>query len=188
MPYNSPQVEFLLSVYSETPNYFAGAYNFLTTKNYGINTKELFFGAILAYEYNLKGKTEVTNRRKPEQKSIAKLKIDFQEYLSKSETQLIDHLNEANKTYEQYATQIDIIKTEKENLFTDWFENTKTEEWQKWFEEKTLKIEKLEETYETKLKLEKPAKYWESKSTKYYKQGQSAKTILICVIVITAVF
>lgn len=188
MPYNSAQVEFLIKVYKETPNYFIGAYNFLTNSNLSINTRELFFGAILAFEYTLKDKTDVTNRRVPEQKSISKLKTDFQEYLSRSENELVEHLDEANKTYDEYAALIDSIKQEKESLFDEWFENTKTDEWQKWFDEKKLKLDKLEETYETKLKLEKPAKYWEKKSSKYYEQGQSAKTILIWTIAITAIF
>lgn len=188
LPYNSPQTEFLIKIYNESPNYFPGAYNFIIGINYAIHTRELFFGAVLAYEFNLKEKTTLIERKKLEQKSISRLKNDFQEYLSTSEAQLVAHLDEANQKSSAYAIQIDELKDEKENEFSDWFEDLKTEKWQKWYDEKIAKLEKLEETYETKLKLEKPAKYWQMKSSKYYKQGQDAKTILIWTIAIISLF
>ena len=188
IPYNCSQSEFLISVYNDTPLYFHGAFNFLVANNYSINTKELFFGAIIAYEFSLKDKTEIHSRKKTEQKSIVNLKNDFQNYLSISEQELVGHLKDANSEYENYVTQIDELKTEKENLFTEWFEKTKKDDWERWFEEKTSKLQKLEETYEAKLKLEKPAKYWQTKSTKYYQQGVDARTILLLVIGVTAVF
>jgi ABC-type multidrug transport system fused ATPase/permease subunit len=188
IPYNTPQAEFLIKLYKETPNYFLGAFNFIVGVDYSVNTRELLYGAILAYEFTLKDKSEVVDRKKAEQRSISKLKTDFQEYLSKSEGELTEHLKNSNDKYDEYVTQIDDLKTEKETKFEEWFENTKNEEWQKWYDEKIEKLQKLEETYETKLKLEKPAKYWQKKSTLYFDQGEKAKSILISIVVITAIF
>jgi ABC-type multidrug transport system fused ATPase/permease subunit len=188
IPYNTSQTEFLIKVYKETPNYFLGAYNFIVGANYNLNSRELLYGAILAYEFTLQDKNELVNRKKAEQRSISKLKTDFQEYLSKSEGELVEHLKNTNDKYDEYATQIDDLKTEKETKFEEWFENTKNEEWQKWYDEKIEKLQKLEETYETKLKLEKPAKYWQKKSTLYFQQGEKAKSILIWIVVITSLF
>ncbi|HEY4629601.1 MAG TPA: DUF6161 domain-containing protein [Flavobacterium sp.] len=188
IPYNTPQAEFLVKLYKETPNYFLGAFNFIVGIDYSVNTRELLYGAILAYEFTLKDKNEVVDRKKTEQRSISKLKTDFQEYLSKSESELTEHLKNSNDKYDEYVTQIDDLKTEKETKFEEWFENTKNEEWQKWYDEKIEKLLKLEETYETKLKLEKPAKYWQKKSTLYFDQGEKAKSILIWIVVITSIF
>lgn len=188
IPYNTPQAEFLVKLYKETPNYFLGAFNFIVGIDYSVNTRELLYGAILAYEFTLKDKSEVVDRKKAEQRSISKLKTDFQEYLSKSESELTEHLKNSNDKYDEYVTQIDDLKTEKETKFEEWFENTKNEEWQKWYDEKIEKLLKLEETYETKLKLEKPAKYWQKKSTIYFDQGEKAKLILILIVVITSIF
>ena len=171
IPYNTPQAEFLVKLYKETPTYFLGAYNFIVGTDYNVNTRELLYGAILAYEFTLKDKTEIVDRKKAEQKSISKLKSDFQDYLSKSESELIEHLKNTNEKYDEYVTHIDELKTEKETKFEEWFESTKNEEWKKWYDEKIDKLQKLEETYETKLKLEKPAKYWQKKSTSYFDQG-----------------
>jgi len=117
-PYDIPQVEFLLKIYRDTPDYFLGAYNsFLDITN-----RKNLYGAILAYEFTLKDKTEITNRIKTEQKSISKLKNDFQKYLSESEQQLITHLNNSNINYTEYVKKIDILKAEKETLFTNWYD------------------------------------------------------------------
>lgn len=188
IPYNTPQADFFIKLYRETPLYFIGAYNYIVGTDYSVNTRELLFGAILAYEFTLKDKTEIVERKKAEQRSISKLKSDFQQYLSKSEGELIDHLKNTNDKYDEYVKQIDDLKTEKETLFDEWFENTKNEEWQKWYDEKLEKLHKLEETYEAKLKLEKPAKYWQMKSSTYFSQGEKAKTVLIWLVVVTSIF
>lgn len=188
LSFNSPQTEFLIKVQKETPSYFTGAYNFLLgTNNYNVNSRENLFGALLAYEFTLKDKTGISKRIDTEQKSLSKLKNDFQAYLSESEKNIIDYIKKTNDSYNDYTARIDTLKNEKETLFTDWFDNMKTEDWEKWYSEKKDKIQKLETTYETKLKLEKPARYWQTKSTNYYRQGRTARnTILIIVAIVSA--
>jgi hypothetical protein len=188
IPYNSSQAEFLIKVYKDSPAYFLGAYNSLVGQDYNVNTRELLYGAILAYEFTIKDNTEITNRKKAEQRSISKLKIDFQNYISKSENEVIEHLKNTNEKYDEYVNHIDELKIEKETLFQNWFENTKIEEWKKWFDDKIIQLHKLEETYESKLKLEKPAKYWQMKSSKYFDQGEKAKSILVGIVIITSIF
>lgn len=189
LPYHIPQVEFLIKVSKETPNYFPGAYNFiLETNNYNVNNRENFYGALLAYEFTLKDHTQLSERRKTEQSSISKIRNDFQKYLSESEIELVKHLKNANDNFSIYSKKIDDLKTEKEEIFENWFNNIKNEEWQKWYDEKVNLLSKLEETYEKKLKLDKPARYWEKKSTKYYAQGKQARGILIWIVVCTSIF
>ncbi|ELI6454974.1 DUF6161 domain-containing protein [Flavobacterium psychrophilum] len=189
LPYHIPQVEFLIKVSKESPNYFPGAYNFiLETNNYNVNNRENFYGALLAYEFTLKDHTQLSERRKAEQSSISKIRNDFQKYLSESEIELVKHLKNANDNFSEYSKKIDDLKTEKEEIFENWFNNTKNEEWQKWYDEKVNLLSKLEETYEKKLKLDKPARYWEKKSTKYYEQGKKARVILIWIVVCTSIF
>ena len=107
LPYNIPETEFLIKVYQDTPNYFQGAYHYLLrTNSYNINNPDFLYGAILAYEFALKDKTEITNRRKAEQSSISKLRTDFQKYLSESEQQIVKHLNNANTNYAEIILTI----------------------------------------------------------------------------------
>ena len=188
--YNTPQAKFLIKVNSDTPKYFKGAYKLLLgiDNNTNLNIRDNFFGAILAYEFTLKDISEITQRRKLEQSSISKLRNDFQNYLSKSETQLIDHLNNANEKFNEYTFYIDKLKEEKETLFNVWFDKTKIEDWEKWFGTAKENIKKIEETYESKLKLEKPAQYWQKKSTRYYEQGTKARNILLWIIGSSSLF
>lgn len=189
LSFNSPQTEFLIKVYKETPTYFQGAYNFLlSTNNYNVNNKEQLFGAIQAYEFTLKDKTGISKRIDTEQKSISRLKNDFQTYLSESEEMIIEHLKKIDESYTESTTKIDDLKNEKDTLFTDWFNNTKNEDWEKWYSEKKETIQKLEHTYEAKLKLEKPARYWQTKSTNYYKQGRLARNTIITIVFAVSIF
>jgi hypothetical protein len=186
--YDSSITSYLIDLYSNSRDYFQGAYNFIFGISYSINDKNLFFGAVLAYEFALKDKTEITGRKKQEQKSISRLKNDFQKYIQKSEIEVVDYIEKTHSSYKDYVQKIDDLKNEKEKEFTEWFENTKTEEWQKWYDEKNQKLKRLEDTYEANLKLQKPAKYWQIKSTKYYEQGNKAKTALYWLIGISVVF
>ncbi|MBI2274985.1 MAG: hypothetical protein HYU70_14400 [Bacteroidetes bacterium] len=189
LSFNSPYTEFLIKVHKEFPSYFNGAYNFLLgTNNYNLNSKEQLFGAILAFDFLLKDKSSISKRIDTEQKSLSKLKTDFQNYLSESETTIIEHIKKTNDAYNNYTTQIDDLKNEKETLFSNWFENTKVEHWEKWYAEKQDKLQKLEHTYEAKLKLEKPAKYWQTKSTNYYKQATATRNIILVIVGLVCVF
>jgi len=179
LPYDIPQVEFLLRIYFEMPNYFQGAYNYLLGITADTNNKNILYGAILAYEYTLKDHTDITKRRNAEKSSISKLRTDFQKYLSESENQLSEYLHNANLKYTEYAKKIDNLKTDKESLFSNWFEETKNEKWQKWFDPTVQKIAELEKTYSEKLKLEEPAKYWNNRAKKLRKHGWWALALII---------
>ncbi|MBF4472613.1 DUF6161 domain-containing protein [Flavobacterium sp. HJJ] len=186
--YDSPITSYLLDLYTSNRDYFQGAYNFIFGIRYDVNSKDLFFGAVLAYEFTLKDKTEITGRKKQEQLSISRLKNDFKKYIEKSENEVVNYIEKTHNSYNEYVKKIDDLKVEKETEFSEWFTNTKTEEWEKWYNEKIQALKRLEDTYEANLKLEKPAKYWQIKSTKYYEQGNTAKTILFWVIGASVIF
>jgi hypothetical protein len=168
--YDSTITSFLIELYKKQPNYFEGAYNFLFGISYETRTKDSFIGAVIAYEFTVKDITEITGRKVQEQKSINRLKADFLDYIEKSEIAYLENIHEANSVFTKYSEKIDELKTSKETDFNEWFH------------EKTETLKKLEETYEANLKLEKPAKYWSKKSTTYYQQGNSAKTLLFWII------
>jgi hypothetical protein len=174
MLYDTPQAEFLMRVFLKHSTYFEGAYNVIanTTSYDSIRSnRDFLYGAILAYEFALKDETDITERRNAEKKSISKIRSDFQKYLSESEILLTEHLKNANDKYSEYVQKIDALKIEKEDLFNQWFDNTKNEQWQKWYDEKQKKLSDLETTYKEKLKLEEPAKYWKDRAASLKKQG-----------------
>jgi len=181
--YNAPEVIFLLKVFSETQQYYQGAYQFLIGNNHNLNSRELLYGAILAYEFTLKDNTKITSRKNAERSSISKLRNDFQKYLTESEQQLSEHLHNANDKFTEYSQAIDNLKTEKEKLFSDWFEETKTDKWQNWYEPALKRVADLEDTYKEKLKLEEPAKYWSERAKQLKTQGWKSFWIVFVFVV-----
>jgi hypothetical protein len=185
LPYNIPESEFLIRVYKENPRYFNGAYVFLFGNNFNINNKDSFFGALLAYEFNQKGNSEIVERRNAEKSSISKIRNDFQKYLIESESIVVDHIKNTNDKYVEFVKKIEDLKSEKDTLFNTWFDNTKTTQWQNWYDPTTKKIKDLEDTYREKLKLEEPAKYWSERAEKLKTQGWIALSLIILIVVIT---
>ena len=188
LPYDRPEIEFLLKVRQETPQYFDGAFRFITyASNDGeirFNSKDSFAGAVQAYEFTLKDHTEITQRRDAEKSSITKIRNDFQKYLSESEQQLINHLAEAKQNYAGHVQEMDALKTEKETAFNEWFAKIQNEEWAKWFKESVTKIAELERTYQEKLKLEAPATHWGTRAQKLKGQGWIALWITTGLVII----
>lgn len=185
LPYNIPETEFLIKIYKESPQLFQGAYSFIVGNNLHFNEKDSFVGILLAYEFCLKDNSEIAVRRNAEKSSISRIRNDFQKYLNESESVVIDHIKNSNNLYEEYIKKIDELKTEKDNLFNTWFEDTKANKWQKWYEPTAKRIEELEYTYREKLKLEEPAKYWSERARKLRIQGWCALLIILVLVGIT---
>lgn len=178
--YDSPQTEFLVDLKKEFPNYVSGAYHYILG-SYNFNTRDNFTGGLLAYEFELKDHTNLTTRRTKEKSSINKIKNDLKEQLNESETQLTEHLTNANQEYKEYVEQIDGFKIEKENLFNEWFDNSK-ENFTTFNSESKSRIADLEKTYEELLRLKKPAEYWSSRATMLKSEGWKAVKWLIVLI------
>jgi len=177
--YDAPEVNFLLKIHNETPDYFPGALYFITfsSGNFILNNKNAICGAALAYEFALKDQTEITQRRNAEKSSISRIRNDFQTYLSESERQLVEHLRKTTESFEA-------LWTEKETIFNEWFTKTQNEEWATWFKKSEGKMESLEETYKKKLKLEEPAKYWANRAFWLKIQGWMALLAILAVVII----
>lgn len=194
LPFDTPQADFLIEIAKTKPDYFAGAFEFICkAQNNNINTsrfadKNFFFGSVLAYEFETKDFSEITQRKNSEKRSISLIRSHFEKHLSDSEHTLNQHIQKTENFSSDYVLRIDELRKEKEENFNKWFDNTKNETWGKWFADKLDKIEALEQTYETKLKLEKPARYWEKKSIKYYKEGNLVRWILTITVALSALF
>ena len=210
LTYDSPQTEFLIDLNKEFPNYVSGAYHFILG-SYNFNTKDNFTGGLLAYEFELKDHTNLTERRGKEKASINKIRNDLREQLNESETQLTEHLTNANEAYKAYIEKIDGFKDEKEALFDDWFNGNEesevigvTEEFNnfkqdkevifnQWFEgtEEILgakkKVSDLEHTYEELLRLKKPADYWKTRANTLKSEGWKSIYWLIGLVVFACV-
>lgn len=181
--FDIPETKFLLKVLNEYPKSINGAVNFIIgTPN--VNDRNNLIGSILAYEFTLKGKSEITKRSKEEEVHILKLRTDFEKYTSESETQLINHLRNYKEKYEEYSKKIDITKEEKEQLFNHWLDTTKKDFFA--FSEKSKKeISTLESSYEELLSLKKPTEYWNKRALQLNKEGKNYSILLSILVAIS---
>lgn len=186
IPGDSPYAKFLVSIFNTQPDLFIGAYKYvIKSSQYQINDRDFMTGTLMAYEFERRDQTDLISRRDAEKKSLSQIRTEFSKYLSESEQQVMDHLKNLSDKYDEYIKRIDDLKTEKNELFQNWFENTKGEEWKKWFDPTTKVISELEETYKQKLKLEEPAMYWSARAKRLNKHGWTALIVVVLLVGIT---
>lgn len=187
-PIESIELKLLLELSDKSNEQFEGAFNYMTSNFQIRNSKEYFKGQLKAYEFQELKSDNKISKAELEKKSLNQVRNYFNKKINDNQKTLSEYTNNIETNYSEHLNELDKLKEEKKQKFEEWFENTQNEEWKKWYEDKIETLARLEKTYETNLKLEKPARYWEIKSTKYFRQGNSAKTILIWVVILSSVF
>src|SRR5690606_9003975 len=127
--YNLPEVDFLVKISKDHPNYFSGAWNVLINKQINnLSQIDSLFGAILDYEFLSKDFTALLERRNSEKRSILLIRNDFEKYLNESEVVLTKKLINTTTNIYEYTKTIYELKNEKQNEFVTWFDNVKSNE------------------------------------------------------------
>lgn len=178
--YDSPQTKFLLDIHSESPNYFNGAYQFIIG-SYRIGNRNEFIGALMAYEFESADFTKILDRREYEEHSINELRNKFNKHLVESEGQLTKYLTQSSTNFTEYTNGFDELVVAKDELFLEWFENSKTS-FSTFDADARNKISDLEKTYEELLRLKKPAEYWKIRALELKKEGWKAIYWLIALV------
>jgi hypothetical protein len=186
LPYDCPETDFLMKVYKNVPESFTSAYRFLVGQldSNIYSNRDNYLGAQLACDFVMKNFSDISSKLDAEKASLKRLKNDFKKYLSKSENEIVEHLSNAGKKYEEYTGAIDTLKTNKEGLFTKWFEESK-----KMFEgfdkSSSDTVKNLEKAYNELLSLKSPAKYWNLRAIKLKIEGWEAIKWLLILVAIT---
>jgi len=181
--YNTPEVDFLIRVHREKPEYYQGAYEYFTGTTQHAANKVYLTGYILAYEFDSKDFSSIAERKEAEKKSISSTRADFQNKLGEAERQMIEYLANANQRFVDYSKMMDELKLQKERVFNDWFSNT-TKDVDDFSSSSSQKIKDFEDLYKEKLKLEAPAKYWSDRAIKLRKEGNNwLKGLVACIVV-----
>ncbi|MFO7656155.1 MAG: DUF6161 domain-containing protein [Bacteroidales bacterium] len=183
--YDCPETEFLFKVNEEQSSYVNDIFNFLIafTSNQSIqpSNPKSFTAYLIAYEFIQKDHTNITERRNSEKSSLSRLRNDFQKYLSTSEEQLNQFLQESKQKSEDYAKAIDETKETKESEFNEWYKEAK-ETHENFVKETNDNRENLEKTYREFLSLDAPAKYWDDRAIDLKKQGWKSLIWLIVLV------
>lgn len=141
------------------------------------NNYDSLKGYILAYEFQMQGKSELTQRKISEEKSFEGLR----DRLDTKTNELIAHVDEFEQNIDSWQSKtIDYTKKAK-RVNTKLLHRTqkkRTKEFNDYMASAKSQIEELENTYQEKLRLEKPAAYWNTKASEYKTQGNKWAKIL----------
>lgn len=125
-----------------------------------------FKGYMLAYEFEMQDETNLTKRRTSEKASYNQLRNRLDETTNK----LVQEVDEFKESYYVWHENIDEklennIK-EQADAFAD-AQADKNRNFEHFMLDSEKRIHELEDTYHEKLRLEKPAQYWNTKAVEY---------------------
>ncbi len=175
-PFCHKWIEIYRAYGHEVANAFIEA--FIGNKQFsGIGNMNSLKGAILAYEFLLQDESTLTKRRNSERATISqvrksiveaqnKLFKDVNDFKQSFETWDIEIREAANRLYDLNKRLGERISRKQRKQF-----DAQMDDWQQ-------RIEHLEQTYQEKLRLEKPATYWNKKAKSYFRQGIGWSLIL----------
>lgn len=182
--FNSVEVSFLLKVFQDYPKSFIHAYNFIINpNNINITNKDSLLGNLLAYEFSEKAVGAIVKRSNLERSSFKAIKNEIEQHISEAETQLVEHLKDSKKKYQDYSYKIDETKVKIESEYLVWFKDVK-ESFEAFTKVSNDNINTLEATYEELLSLKKPADYWKTRAIELNKEGWIAIKWLVALIVL----
>ncbi|AEB28585.1 DUF6161 domain-containing protein [Francisella hispaniensis] len=134
--------------------------------NASINNYDSLRGYILGYEYEMQGKSEITQRQKSEESSYERLR----ERLDTKTNEIVSFAGDKKSEVEEIVNKFnDDVKQAQDDRDREFKElNDKIEKnFDTLIEKKTKELENLEHTYHEKLRLEKPAEYWGKRAKNY---------------------
>ena len=130
------------------------------------NNSETFVGTMLGYEF-LHQESDIVKRRKAEKASINRLR----NWLDETNRELIDEVEDFKSDFNSWSEEAqknhDIQQNENKNKFEQYMDDCKNE------------IQELENTYQEKLRMKKPADYWKKAADKFSRQGRYGLFALI---------
>lgn len=136
----------------------------------GVQASERQRGELMAYEHAMQDDTDILSRRKLERKNLSALRKD----LADRNNSLIDKTNkfesQLDEWKKEFTSNTQLFK-EKQIKSLDDTQADRTAKFNGFFEESQKSIEDLEHTYEEKLRLSEPAKYWKNQSKNLFLQA-----------------
>ncbi|MEP0175057.1 MAG: DUF6161 domain-containing protein [Paraglaciecola sp.] len=173
-------------------------FSFIVNKQFNnSNRREDFIGSLLAYEFELQD-SELTKRRNSEKASFSQLrnqldetthkligeaddlKDNFSSWDEKTRTDWQSWLEEVSS---EHTSQQETQKNEHENQ-----QSSQKDEFISYMDGCKARIAELENTYQEKLRLEKPATYWKKSAKKYGNQGSLWSIALVASILLGLVY
>nr|WP_152665000.1 DUF6161 domain-containing protein [Pseudomonas toyotomiensis] len=149
-------------------------------------TQAGFIGTVIAYEFLLQG-SEIAKRRTGEKKSISQLRNNLDSATS-SVIRETDELKTGFKDWlENKKTELEALLEEEKTAHTTQLGDQR-DKFSNYMDTCSSRIQELENLYQEKLRLEKPAQYWRDSAKKYGLHGALWALALIAAILLGLVY
>lgn len=142
---------------------------FLGRQQFSITNKDSLIGTILAYEFSVPD-SSITSRTKSELSAMDTVRENIQRSNSELARKLELFKDEFTTWDDSTRSSWADWETEQHKI-TDDYHNKRREDFISFMDGCRVRIEELENTYQEKLRLEKPAEYWKKSAKKYGLQG-----------------
>lgn len=166
-PYSEAMVSYNKEYGFNVANSFMVA--FLGRQQFSITNKDSLIGTILAYEFSVPD-SSITSRTKSELSAMDTVRENIQKSNSELARKLELFKDEFTTWDDSTRSSWTDWETEQHKI-TDGYHNERREDFISFMDGCRVRIEELENTYQEKLRLEKPAEYWKKSAKKYGLQG-----------------
>lgn len=171
-PVARPETNFLIQVQKFDSGAVGGATDFLVGRQISnIHDHRYLHGVLMAYEFKMRDKSGISSRRNSESKSLDDLRSSFVSHIAEAEKHLHEFLASSKAKTESDAKVIEDLLSDKKGAFEEWFKGS-TKSFGEFDEASKKRIAELEHTYQEKLRLAKPAEYWNKRAASLKKEGQ----------------
>lgn len=169
-PFDSPEVDFLISLNSTNSNLVDAAYYYFIGSNQSFNSTHAFEGMIMAYEFRNQDNSHIFNRRVKEKSSFDRLRSRFEGLSNDYENELTAHISKLKQDFKVHTDELDEFKTSKEKSVADWFISEKGAI-EKFRKESQDNIDNIQASYRSKVELDEPIKYWTKRARELRTKG-----------------
>ncbi|MCS4164241.1 DUF6161 domain-containing protein [Sphingobacterium sp. BIGb0116] len=169
-PFDSPEVDFLISLNSTNSNRVDAAYYYFIGSNQSINSTHALEGTIMAYEFRNQDNSNIFNRRVKEKTSFDRLRSRFEGLSNNYENELTAHISKLKQDFKVHTDELDEFKTSKEKSVADWFISEKGAI-EKFRKESQDNIDNIQASYRSKVELDEPIKHWTKRARELRVKG-----------------
>tara|TARA_R110002050_G_scaffold39093_3_gene96168 strand:+ start:12494 stop:13762 length:1269 start_codon:yes stop_codon:yes gene_type:complete len=167
----TPEISFLLDVYTFDKNSFEGAYEYLIWDRINQNLSASYLkGVLLAYEFQLQGHTDLLKRRNAEKKSISQIRSRFEKHLSEIETETQQFFTRGQKSYDEYLKELDTLKENRTEIFDTWF-GTSKQDFSSFYDTAKKDTASIKELFRDGLRFAGPVKHWRKRALLMKRDG-----------------
>jgi len=184
MPADSSEASFLVSLFKESAKLSDAAYIYLSGRvnHASLSNKEYFKGVIMALLYEIRESPSISNSSH-ERSSFNSLKKRVEKYVTDSDKELKELLEDGENKIDAFIKTSDQIKKNDQEKLNKWFTLNQTTA--KTFSDNVNEERKnIEKTYKELLQLQAPAQHWKETSQKLLDEGHMFMRALFALILI----